>query len=339
MDEWKLIKELRQKTGKNPRGPIGIGDDAALVTCPAGKCLVSTDMLMEGIDFLIGDDDCQRELQPSSAPNQAPRVGAWWIGRKAAAVNLSDMAAMAARPVAIFASLALPRERSGRFAEELMAGIRDMAAEEGAFLAGGDTNSWNGPCVVSLTILGDPTHHGPVLRTGASAGDWLFVTGALGGSLRERQFRFAPRCADAIRLHEVVPLRAMLDLSDGLAGDVRHLFSASGTGPRGAMLRSEQIPIHNDVPTNLSAEEQLRHALTDGEDFELLFAVSPADGKRLLTTSPCEASLTHIGELIDEPGLFLRDLGGAPREIDWQGWTHSVGNLVKNVQQETRNKK
>ena len=294
--------------------PLGIGDDAAVVTTPQGTCVVSTDMLMEGVDFLIA---------PAAEPHPGiPAVGGRLIGRKAVAVNLSDMAAMAARPTAIFASLALPQARGTAFAHELMDGIREAAEEWDVVLAGGDTNSWQGPCVVSLTVLGDITSGRAVLRSGGRVGDWLFVTGALGGSLSGRQFHFRPRVAEAILLHQTVELRAMLDLSDGLAGDVRHLFATESPGPRGALFDAASIPIHSDVPEQQTADERLRQALTDGEDFELLFAVSPTEGQRLVAQSPFETPVTKIGELTATPGLVLRESTGTQRELPWQGWTH-----------------
>src|SRR5262249_43771972 len=149
-----------------PRVLIGPGDDAAaLRLSPNTPCLVTTDMLMEGTCFRLD------------------QVGPRQVGRKAMAVNLSDIAAMAGRPVAAVVSAALPRQGGPALAEELFLGLRDAADPFDTALIGGDTNSWAGPLVISVTVLGEATSRGAVKRDGAKPGDWLLVTGPLGGSI------------------------------------------------------------------------------------------------------------------------------------------------------------
>src|SRR5262249_9078816 len=154
-------------------------------------------------------------------------------------------------------------------AESLYRGLWRLAEEFGVTIAGGDTNSWDGPLVVSVTLLAEPSEKGPVLRSGAKPGDLLLVTGALGGSIGRRHLSFTPRVREALLIHDASELHAMIDLSDGLASDVRHIAAESRVG---IVVEAEQVPISADVDPALPPVERLRHALCDGEDFELLFA-------------------------------------------------------------------
>src|SRR5262249_43585157 len=144
------------------------------------------------------------------------------VGRKAMAVNLSDIAAMAGRPVAAVASVGLPRRGGRALAEELYLGLREAADAVATAVVGGDTNGWHGPLVISGTLLGEATGAGPVTRAGARPGDWLLVTGPLGGSILGKHLDFIPRVREALALHATAELHAMIDVSDGLAADVGH---------------------------------------------------------------------------------------------------------------------
>ncbi|RPI80509.1 MAG: thiamine-monophosphate kinase, partial [Planctomycetaceae bacterium] len=182
--EFDLIQSLRQATPASNRVPIGIGDDAALIDWRHDpRCLVTVDMLMEGVDFTF----------ESATPEQ--------IGRKALAVNLSDIAAMAGRPVACVVAVALPRHGGFELGRGLHAGIAQLAREFDVAIAGGDTNTWDGPLVISITVLGEPVGRGPVLRSGAQAGDWIMVTGSLGGSILGKHLDFTPRVREALALN------------------------------------------------------------------------------------------------------------------------------------------
>jgi thiamine-monophosphate kinase len=188
-------------------------------------------------------------------------------------------------------------------------------------LVGGDTNAWDGKLVISVTLLGEATARGPVTRSGARPGDWLFVTGPLGGSILGHHLDFTPRVREALALHEAVELRAMLDISDGLAADLNHVCEESKCG---AVLHADAIPI-SDAARELartSGKTPLQHALGDGEDFELLFAVSPEDGARLLRERPVPG-LAKVGECV-ESGLWLEE-SGARTPLAPTGWVHDVG--------------
>jgi thiamine-monophosphate kinase len=285
MSEFAFIDWLRRRTPTADRVRVGPGDDAAVLGwTPGPDCLVTTDMLLEGSCFLLAEAGPRR------------------VGRKAMAVNLSDMAAMAGRPVAAFVSVGLPRHGGRALAEELYLGLREMADAFDTAIAGGDTNSWDGPLVINVTLLGEPTGSGPVLRRGAKPGDWLLVTGPLGGSIRGKHLDFTPRVREALELHQRASLHALIDISDGLAADLWHICQESGCG---AVLDAAHIPISDATREIDDGRTPLDHALADGEDFELILAVSPDDGRRLLATQPVTGiTLSHIGECVAQ-GLWL----------------------------------
>ena len=300
MAEFDYIAWLRSQTPPAARVRIGPGDDAAALVPPARELLVTTDMLMDGTDFVLAD------------------VGPRRVGRKAMAVNLSDIAAMAGEPIAAVVSVALP-PAARSLAEELYRGLRDTADAFGVPIVGGDTNSWNGPLVISVTAMGEATARGPVRRNGAKPGDWLFVTGELGGSILGHHLDFTPRVREALALHEAVELHALIDISDGLAADLNHVLEESRCG---AVLVADAIPLSDAARalSRTSGTTALQHALGDGEDFELVFAVSPSDGERLLRASPVR--VWKIGECVDA-GLWLEE-NGTRRPLKPAGWVHPV---------------
>jgi thiamine-monophosphate kinase len=309
-DEFAFIDWLRQRTQATERVLLGPGDDAALLRWPGGPdCLVTTDMLLEGSCFYLA------ETHPGS-----PGAGtARQIGRKAMAVNLSDMAAMAGVPVAAVVSVGLPRKGGRALAEELYLGLREMADAFDTAIIGGDTNSWDGPLVINVTLLGEATPRGAVRRKGARPGDRLFVTGPLGGSLLGKHLDFTPRVREALALHAAVALHAMIDISDGLAADIAHLCAESSCG---AVLYADAIPIADAAHALADEHTPLEHALGDGEDFELVFAVAPADAETLLQAPPVPG-LTVIGTCTAQAGLWLEEKGQR-RPLPPLGYVHTL---------------
>jgi thiamine-monophosphate kinase len=301
--EFAFIDWLRRRTPTPGRVLLGPGDDTAILDMPAAvPCLVTTDMLLEGSCFLLAEAGPRR------------------VGRKAMAVNLSDIAAMAGRPVAAVVSVGLPRKGGRELAEELYLGLREMADAFGTAVVGGDTNSWDGPLVINVTLLGEATARGAVRRSGARAGDRLLVTGPLGGSILGKHLDFTPRVREALRLHEAAPLHAMIDISDGLAADVSHLCDESGCG---AVLRAEAIPVADAARRMSDGRSPLDHALGDGEDFELVFAVAPADARTLIETQPVPGvTLVEIGECVEQ-GLWLEEQGRR-RPLEPRGYVHAL---------------
>jgi thiamine-monophosphate kinase len=302
-DEFAFIEWLRRRTPADPRVLLGPGDDCAALRLTSDiPCLVTTDMLLDGSCFVLAEAGPRR------------------VGRKAMAVNLSDIAAMAGQPVAAFVSVGLPRQGGMALAQELEAGLREMADAFQVAIAGGDTNSWDGPLVISVTLLGQPTGRGPVTRSGAKPGDWLLVTGELGGSILGKHLDFTPRVREAMALHACADLHAMIDISDGLAADVNHICQESHCG---AVLWADKIPLSEAARRMNDDRSPLEHALADGEDFELAFAVPAVDAQRLVTSQPLQGvRVTVIGECVAE-GLWLQ-VGKDRRPLPPVGYVHEL---------------
>lgn len=302
--EFEYIGWVRQRTPAHPRVLIGPGDDTAQVQIGPASFLITTDMLLEGSCFVLAEAGPRR------------------VGRKALAVNLSDIAAMAGRPTAAVVSVGLPQDGGRGLAEELFLGLREMADAFDCPLVGGDTNSWTGGLVISVTVIGEPTERGPVRRSGAKPGDWILVTGPLGGSILGKHLDFTPRVKEALALHAAAPLHAMIDISDGLAADLHHICEESRCG---AVLRAEAIPIAEAARSMKDTRSPLEHALSDGEDFELVFAVAKEDGRRLIETQPVVGiTLHHIGECVEQ-GFWLEE-AGQRRPLEPKGYVHELGN-------------
>ncbi len=304
--EREFIEWLRGRVPPHRLLPLGIGDDAAVLEWPADRVVVTTDVITDQVDFRLGECD----------PRQ--------IGRKALAVNLSDLSAMAAVPRGVVVGLVLPRHDALKLAQELYEGLLPLAEQYDLAVAGGDTNCWDGPLVVSVTAIGSPTERGVLRRDGARPGDRIVVTGSFGGSLLGHHFDFTPRVCEALRLHERYELHAAMDCSDGLSLDVSRLAAASGCG---ACLDVAQIPIAA-AARQLAAEQRdartaLEHALGDGEDFELILALPPQECERLLAEQPLEVPLTQIGEFVAERGLWQRDAAGKRTPLTPRGFEHA----------------
>jgi thiamine-monophosphate kinase len=307
MREFELIDHIqsdlaqRGLCGTRPNVIAGIGDDVAVLDLQGRPLAVTIDTLAEGVHF----DWAQT----------TPRA----VGYKAAAVTLSDLAAGMADPLALVVALALPTLGDGTVARELMAGIADACAPFAVPVVGGDivrARSW----VVTTTGLGAVASSGAPGRGGAQVGDLLYVTGALGGSILGRHLAFMPRLAASHALRALSPT-ALMDLSDGLAGDLRRLCRASHVG---AALDAAQLPIHDDAYrlARQTGRPALEHALSDGEDFELLFTLSPSAAKRL-AANPLGVITTCIGR-IEPPahGITIAVAGAPPQPLAWEGYDH-----------------
>ncbi len=304
--EQEFVNWLRGQVAAHPQLRVGPGDDAAVLDLQKGSQLVVTsDLLTDQVDFVLGD--CSAEQ----------------VGRKALAVNLSDLAAMAARPLAVIVSVALPARDAAPLARAMYRGLLDLATEHNVAVAGGDTNTWDGPLVISVTALGETTARGPLLRSGARPGDLLLATGAFGGSILGHHFHFTPRVQEALRLHERYELHAGIDVSDGLSLDLSRLATESNCG---AELELHQVPIrpaaHQLAAQDPAGRSALQHALEDGEDFELLLAVPADEAQRMLVEQPLDVPLTCLGRFIDQPGLWARDARQTRRPLTPGGWLH-----------------
>lgn len=308
--EFRLIESFRTAIESSPYVLTGIGDDTAVVERSDGHVLLATDMLLEGVHF---------DLE-SATPYQ--------VGRKVLAVNLSDVAAMTGRPKYALVSLALPRQLSEKhgeqFAEQLFGGLHSLAKEFHTIIVGGDTNSWDGPVVINVAIVGEVPNEKAITRSGAKPGDWIFVTGSLGGSIAGHHLDFTPRVNEALALREACQPNSMIDVSDGLVADLYHILEESNVG---AFLDAASIPISDAAAAANDERTPLEHALGDGEDFELLFTVSPENGQRLTSENPLAIPLSHIGEIVDGDACRLREESGGETTLPRLGWSHNVGQL------------
>lgn len=293
--------QLRRTAGT--RAEVPFGDDMAAVG--RGDLLWTTDMLMDGVDF-------------------DSHLHSWAeIGRKAMAVNLSDCAAMGVRPISALCAVALENRLSMDDAEQLLVGAMTLGQRHGCPITGGDTNSWDHPTVVSITVAGlaDPGTH-PILRSGARPGDQIFVTGKLGGSILGRHLQFEPLVDLGLRLNGEFRVRAMIDISDGLLVDLGHIIDESGCG---AEIREDllQRVIHEDA-LKLAAKSGRRsidHALSDGEDFELI-VVLPRD---VAIGEEWAARLLPIGVMTAGSTIQMKHENGDVMVLEQRGWEHFHG--------------
>src|SRR5215472_86791 len=317
LSESELITRYFRKCGAQRRDvALGIGDDAALLECPPGMQLVATtDTLVAGVHFPL--------MVPAAA-----------VGHRALAVNLSDLAAMGARPAWALLALTLP-EADEQWLTEFAAGFGALARAHDVALIGGGTT--RGPLTVTVQLLGHVPHGRVLTRTGGCPGDLLFVSGSPGDAgaglaieqgrlaapadaapyLRERFLLPAPRVALGERLRGYA--RACIDVSDGLLGDAGKLASASGSG---AEISFADLPVSRPLVAALGPDAARELALTAGDDYELLFAVDPARVAALERELPrAQWNYSQIGVLREAPGAVVtRD--GTVMEFSHSGYQH-----------------
>lgn len=277
LGEDALVARLTRGLPANAALLVGPGDDCAVVGRRSDPLwtLLKTDCVVEGVHF-TADTDFRR------------------VGWKALARAVSDIAAMGGWPLHALITVAMPPTMEVQKADALYAGLRKCARKFGVSIAGGETArtpNAAGPVFVSVALTGAVEHARCVTRSGGRPGDLLYVTGRLGGSLAGRHLDFVPRLAEARWLTGHFRLHAMIDLSDGLGADLPRLAAASKCG-----FEIGALP----CAPGCSREA----ALGDGEDFELLFALSPRHAGRLERDWPFSKKLplTRIGRLTDNPG-------------------------------------
>ena len=307
LGERGLIERIRRRVRVSRWVEVGPGDDAAVLRWSSARqrLLFASDLLIEGTHF--------------TRRRTAPR----WIGWKALARNVSDIAAMGGEPCYAVVSLGLPPSTPLAFVDGLYDGLRRCAKAFDVDLVGGDTV--RAPrVVIDVAIIGRVAPSEVVLRSGARVGDRLFVTGRLGGSLRSgRHATFMPRVAQARWLVTHLPLSAMIDLSDGLASDAWQIARASRATLR---LEAARIPMTRAARTRQSrvsrGGQALQHALMDGEDFELLFAVPPSAAHRV-PRAIARVPVTAIGRVVARgAGVELEYPNGTIRTLTPRGFRH-----------------
>lgn len=293
--EFDFLAWVRAQPGAGALVRLAQGDDLAVLKWPADELLlVGVDQVIDGVHF--------------DSNVHAPRL----IGRKAMNRNLSDCAAMACLPAAAVTTAALPRGIGIEYARELYRGLRDAADPFDCPIVGGDTASWEGRLVLTVTILGRSAGIEPITRAGARAGDGIYVTGPLGGSLLGRHMTFEPRITLARHLAKTGKVTAMIDLSDGLSRDLPHVCKESGVG---AVIESDRVPIHPDAMTvSDEGRSPLDHALGDGEDHELLVTGGLED---------FGLPLIRIGCITGEREILLKS-GEGVTALKPAGWEHSI---------------
>ena len=308
MNEFELIARLTKSLPTNGSVVVGAGDDCAVLDLgvPEKLILFKTDAVVEGVHFTT-----------ATPPEK--------IGRKALARCLSDIAAMAGTPTAALVTIALPKNYDPAFVVKIYAGLNALAEKFGVAVVGGETTTNPGGILISIALLGTVPRDRQILRRGAKTGDAIFVTGELGGSLAEKHLEFEPRLAEARWLAEHFSLHALLDLSDGLAGDLRHILNASKVG---AEILKTAVPVSRAAKlaarNNPAAKPPFVAALTDGEDFELLFTVASKDAVKLLDAwrkKIPKIKLSCIGKIVAGDGILIRDQTGAHR-LAATGYVH-----------------
>ena len=304
--EHSFIAWAKQRAARLPKVKLGIGDDCALIGLESldsaqSDLAITTDSLCDGTHFILSE------------------CGAQAAGRKLMAVNLSDLASMAATPISVFLSLCLPRENAGDVAAGVFEGVYELAEKHQVAISGGDTNVWNGPLVIHMTAIGRVPRGESWLRSGASPGDAIVVTGKLGGSILGHHLTFEPRLDLAAALKRLGVVAAATDISDGLGIDLLNVTVASKCG---AEVWLDRVPISDDALTcaQKSGRSPLDHALGDGEDFELLLAV-PEDFLSKLPDQVDGIPLTRIGTFVTRTGLWSKDKNGV-KQLAPRGYVH-----------------
>ena len=297
LGEFGLIQRLAKHLTVGPGVIRGIGDDCAVVEGPPmWYQLMTCDMLVDGVHFLA------RRAKPEQ------------IGWKALACSVSDVAAMGGLPQFAVVSLGVPKGFPVERLEKIYRGMQRMADTCGVSIVGGDTV--RAPrLTLDVTLVGRVERTRLALRSSAREGDHLLVTGALGGAVASgRHLTFTPRWQEARALGDRFPIHAMMDLSDGLAGDLRHLTTASRVG---AVVDEAALPRARGAT--------VKAALTDGEDFELLFTVPPTVSAALLewAAGALRCGVTKIGEIVPaRQGVTLQSPTGKRAPLTPGGYRH-----------------
>jgi len=308
MNEFELVEKLSRLLPTNESVVVGIGDDCAVLDMglPGRLQLFKTDAVVEGVHF-------------------AADAAAEKVGHKALARCLSDIAAMAGTPTAALITIGLPSRFQFARVRAIYAGMSALARRHEVAIVGGETTASPERMVISVSLLGWVEKGRCALRSGARAGDAIFVTGELGGSLSGKHLKFEPRLDEARWLARHFPLHAMIDLSDGLAGDLNHVLKASRVG---AELLADAVPVSRTAKRafqeKTSKKPPLLAALTDGEDFELLFTIAATDAVRLRESWQKKfpgLRLSCIGKITAGRGMAVRDKGRV-RPLTAHGYVH-----------------
>ena len=326
--EFALIARLTAGLESRPDVALGVGDDTAALDLGADQLLLATcDCQVEGRHFLMH----------VATPRE--------IGHKALAVNLSDIAAMGGEPLWVLVSLIAPPELDVSVVDGIYEGLRALAERYRVAIVGGNVSSTSGPLTLDITALGRVARERMVTRAGAHPGDRLLVTGSLGAGrvglraftstggvepppdalawVRARMTTPEPRVREGMALAATGAVTAMLDISDGLAGDLGHICERSHVG---ALVDAAALPLDDATRAVALAlgEDPVALALSGGDDYELLFTARPEDVARVTEAARAVGTaVTVIGEITaPEAGLRVRRLDGSIRPLVPRGWDH-----------------
>jgi thiamine-monophosphate kinase len=318
LGEFGLIGQIAKKVAASPSVPLGIGDDAAaLIPTPGNVTLITSDMLLEGVHFDLAFCDARS------------------LGRKSLAVNLSDLAAMGAKPRHFLLGIALPPSVAMDVVDGFMAGIIEQAERFGVTLVGGDTCASKGGIAISITALGEQRPELVLKRSGAAVGDLVYLTGTVGdsaaglvelrkgvrgGYLASRQLDPEPRVQAGVALAEAGVASAMIDVSDGVLADLGHICEMSGVGARVSVAA---LPLSGDYRVACGDDPTL--ALSGGEDYELLFCSSPekrSEVEEILRSVGLPVAV--IGEITSGGGVEVVTADGEKYTPASRGFDHFV---------------
>ncbi|MCK9595229.1 MAG: thiamine-phosphate kinase [Candidatus Omnitrophica bacterium] len=291
LGEFGLIERIK-KTIKTDASVIkGIGDDCAVLKLDKSRFLLCTcDMIIEGVDFVKGEDP-------------------FLVGRKALAISISDIAACAGTPRYCLVSLGLPKNTRVEMIDRIYRGMNSLAGKYKINIVGGDMSS-SDKLTIDVTMIGEVDKKKLVLRSGAKTGDIIFVTGRFGGSIKGKHLKFTPCLEEARFLTRNFRVNSMIDASDGLCQDLGHILKESAAG---AVLYEDLIPLSKEA-------SGIRDGLSSGEDFELIFTLGIKEGRRLIASKKMFYPIGHI--VNREYGLQFVDKHGRQKKIDPAGFRH-----------------
>lgn len=292
LGEFGLIKRFRRSIKTDASVIKGSGDDCAVIKFDKGNYLLFTcDMITQGVDFLPGSDP-------------------YLIGKKAVNISISDIAACGGRPRYCLIALGIPAKTPLTYIDRLAKGFFTAAGIYKINIVGGDVSRTD-KLTIDVSMLGVVKKKNLVLRGGAKNGDIIFVTGPLGGSIRGKHLSFTPRLKETLYLAKNFHPGAMIDISDGLLQDLGHILEESRVG---AVIYEDLIPLSEEA-------QNLSEALYMGEDFELLFTLSPQEAKKLvLKRLP---GYKPIGQIMGKGyGLKIVDRSGKEKAAKPRGFRH-----------------
>lgn len=321
LGEFGLIDRVAANVGGAASVITGIGDDAAVTALTPGmQLLTSTDMLLEDVHFRRSWHDPYR------------------LGRKSLAVSISDIAAMGAIPRWALLSLAIPADLPLGFIDDFTRGFLAMAADHGTNLIGGDTCSSRSGLILSVTIMGEQLPDHVLRRSGAQAGDDIWVTGTLGDAalalktvesgadgndyLLSRLLDPTPRVSIGLALAGSGLVNSMIDISDGILADFGHIAEQSGLGGRICL---DDLPLSAAFKTHGEKKYEFPFdlALTGGEDYELCFTASSADREKIVEcVKKCGVEATPVGIVTSLPGVTVVRADGTPCSLQFKGFNH-----------------